>query len=424
MTECHYGWTHGGPPPIIHQHSLAKHEILRAYLTAYIQTLISSPFQDQFRLTLVDGFAGGGIYRHETTGQEVLGSPFVMLEAAKEAEFLVNRERQKQVHLDLAYFFVEADPAAAGVLRRELTGRGYGALFDQSVFLRNARFQDQAPGIVDFVRKRSQRAARAIFLLDQYGYSEVPTALIRTILASLPGAEIILTFAVDSFINYASDSPVTRKLLDRVGLPDVLRGRSIDELKRSDRLWRLFIQSCLYKDLVGACGATYYTPFFIRSAKGHGDYWLIHLSQHHRARDVMTRIHWEKNNYFIHYGDAGLDMFHMLGYVPKYDSDYTGQAELAFCFDGPARQKSIDALKNQIPHLIYTNLDGMSFGELFARTCNDSPASAHHYREAVGALLHEKDVEVVSPEGVVRRSAGQIHDKDQIIPPRQRKLFV
>jgi three-Cys-motif partner protein len=60
-------------PPIIHQHSLAKHEILRAYLTAYIQTLISSPFQDRFRLTLVDGFAGGGIYRHEATGQEVLG---------------------------------------------------------------------------------------------------------------------------------------------------------------------------------------------------------------------------------------------------------------------------------------------------------------------------------------------------------------
>lgn len=26
-------------------------------------------------------------------------------------------------------------------------------------------------------------------------------------------------------------------------------------------------------------------------------------------------------------------------------------------------------------------------------------------------------------EGVVRRSAAQIHDKDRIIPPRQRKLF-
>lgn len=424
MTERHYGWSLDGPPPVIHQHSLAKHEILRAYLTAYIQTLISSPFQDRFRLTLVDGFAGGGLYRHEATGREVLGSPFVMLEAVKEAEFLVNRERQKQVHLDLAYFFIEADTESADVLRRELNVRGYGALFDQSVFLTNARFQDQAAGIVDFVRKRSQRAARAIFLLDQYGYSEVPTGLIRTILASLPGAEIVLTFAVDSFLNYASDSPVTRKLLDRVGLPELLRGRSIDELKRSDSLWRLFIQSCLYKDLVGACGATFYTPFFIRSAKGHGDYWLIHLSQHHRARDVMTRIHWEKNNYFIHYGDAGLDMFHMLGYVPKYDNAYTGQGEFNFCFDDPARQKSVGALKDQIPHLIYAHLDGISFGELFARTCNDSPASAEIYREAVGALLQEKDVEVVSPDGVVRRSAAQIHDKDQIIPPRQRKLFV
>lgn len=302
--------------------------------------------------------------------------------------------------------------------------RGYGALFDESVFLANARFQDRAPAIIDYVRKRSQRAARVIFLLDQYGYSEVPTGLIRTALASLPGAEIILTFAVDSFLNYASDSPATLKLLDRVGLPELLRGRSIDELKRSDRLWRLFIQSCLYKDLVGACGSTFYTPFFIRSAKGHGDYWLIHLSQHHRARDVMTRIHWEKNNYFIHYGDAGLDMFHMLGYVPKYDNAYTGQGEMDFCFDDPARQKSVGALKDQIPHLIYAHLDGISFGELFGRTCNESPASAEIYREAVGALLLEKDVEVMSPDGVVRRSAAQIHDKDQIIPTRQRKLFM
>jgi hypothetical protein len=40
------------------------------------------------------------------------------------------------------------------------------------------------------------------------------------------------------------------------------------------------------------------------------------MSQHHRARDVMTEVHWANNNYFIHYGGAGLDMFQMVGYDP------------------------------------------------------------------------------------------------------------
>ncbi len=72
-------------------------------------------------------------------------------------------------------------------------------------------------------------------------------------------------------------------------------------------------------------------------------------------------------------------------------------------------------MKDQISHQIYAHLDGISFGELFARTCNDSHALAEIYWEAVGALLQKKDVEVASLEGVVRRSAAQMHDKDQII---------
>ena len=63
MSEVHYEWALGGAYPFIQQHSVAKHEILRAYLVAYIQTLISTPNQEVFRLAIIDGFAGGGVYR-------------------------------------------------------------------------------------------------------------------------------------------------------------------------------------------------------------------------------------------------------------------------------------------------------------------------------------------------------------------------
>jgi hypothetical protein len=179
----------------------------------------------------------------------------------------------------------------------------------------------------------------------------------------------------------------------------------------------------LYKELVESCSARYYTPFFIRSSPGHGDYWLIHLSQHHRARDVMTQIHWQKNNYFIHYGKAGLDMFSVLGYIPERDNAYTRQMEFPFCFDDPAQEASLDALMRDIPYLVYARDEGISFGELFSTTCNSSPASAKIYREAIGKLIELKEVEVISPDGVIRRSSNTIHDKDQVVAHRQRSLF-
>lgn len=422
MAEVHYQWEQGDQGATIQQHSVAKHDVLRAYLINYIQTLISSPRQEVFRLTLVDGFAGGGVYQHATTKEEVLGSPFVMLEAVKEAEYLVNQHRTKKVHLYIDYFFIEQEPGTVEVLKNQLKLRGYENQIDKSIFVIKAKFQEKASEIVDFIKNKG-RAARAIFLLDQYGYSEVPAALINSLLKKLQGAEVILTFGVDSFLNYAGDNQITTRLLERIGVPNLFRGRTIEDIKRSEKDWRLFIQGCLYKDLVDACGARFYTPFFIRSTKGHGDYWLLHLSQRHRARDVMTRIHWEKNNYFIHYGGAGLDMFHMLGYVPEKDSNYTGQMEMGFCFDETAKKASIYALTEQIPELIYPDPDGMSFGELFASTCNDSPASAQIYREAIQQLISLKEVEVIGHDGSERRSANRIHDNDQILPPRQRSFI-
>lgn len=423
MSEVHYQWAPGEDYPDIQQHSIAKHEILRAYLSAYIQTLISSPRQEEFKLALIDGFAGGGAYRHAATGKIVVGSPFIMLEAAKEAEFLVNQNRQKPVNLDLDFFFIEKDKGAATLLQNEMNNRGYGHRFGNDIHLRNADFDSQADAIIEHVRKRSPRASRAIFLLDQYGYSQVPTTLIRKLIRQLPGSEVILTFAVDALLNYVSDDgAVTQNLLNKIGTPDVLRDRKIEDIKQKESDWRLFIQSCLYKDLVENCGAKYYTLFFIRSAKGHGDYWLIHFSQKARARDVMTRIHWEKNTNFIHYGGAGMDMFTALGYVPKHDEDFTGQK--GFCFDEDAKQLSIEALASQIPHLVYPDPDGVTFGEMFATTCNLSPASADVYRDALGFLMDRHEVEIVGADGSQRKAPGRIRDTDHIIAPRQKSLFV
>ena len=106
MAEVHYEWAPGETYPKIQQHSIAKHEILRAYLTAYIQTLISNPNREEFRLALIDGFAGGGVYQHAYNGKELLGSPFIILDAVKEASFLINEDRYKPVRLNWIIFLL------------------------------------------------------------------------------------------------------------------------------------------------------------------------------------------------------------------------------------------------------------------------------------------------------------------------------
>lgn len=422
MTLKQYNWKNG--PDLIQQHSVAKHRILQAYLAAYFRTLVSSPNQDVLRLTLVDGFAGGGLYIHNDTREPIKGSPFIFLEATREADFLINKDRRKPVQLQVDYFFTEADRYAYMHLDKVLREEGYGEKIGHSIYLDHARFQDRAAAIIAFIKKKSPKNGRSIFALDQYGYKDVPTQLMRQIFEALPRAEIILTFNVDSLMNFVNDSDQMKELLGSLGIPDIFGGRPVNEIKNSARDWRLLLQSTVYRRLVENCGARHFTPFFIRNRGGHGDYWLIHMSQHHRARDVMTEVHWANNNYFIHYGGAGLDMFQMVGYDPAHDSAYLGQSALGFEFDDVARRASIAALNEHIPRRVYADDTGISFGELFATTCNSSPASAQIYRESVGKLLNERAVEIVGADGTKRRSSAQIKDTDQIMPPPQRTLFM
>lgn len=424
MPLSRYDWKNG--PDKIQQHSIAKHTVLQAYLAAYFKTLGSSPNQDVLRLTLIDGFAGGGMYYHNDTNELVRGSPLICLNATREAEALLNQSRRKPLALQVDYFFIEADRAAHMHLDKVLREQGYGSQIGTTIQLRHAKFHEQADDIVDFVKRKSPRNGRSIFVLDQYGYTDVPTQYIRKIFTDLPSAEVILTFGVDSFLNYANDGKLTQDSLDKIGISGVLRGRTISDIKGSDKDWRLFIQSALYQSLVTACGAKHYTPFFIRNNSGHGDYWLVHMSQHHKARDVMTEVHWLNHNSFIHHGGAGLDMFgfRAVGYDPDYDSRFKGQTGLGFEFDQVAREASVTELKEQLPRLIHANDDGTNFEALFATTCNTTPATAEIYRQALGALLREKVIEVVSADGVRRQVGQSIKNADQVMPAKQQLLFL
>lgn len=119
MPKKEYG-REGGNVPIIGEHSLAKHRILREYVQKYIEILTRNPRIERLRLTLVDGFAGGGIYQRSGQSAPHFGSPAILIEATATAQAQVNQVRHKTVTIQPSYFFIDKNPANIAVLQETL----------------------------------------------------------------------------------------------------------------------------------------------------------------------------------------------------------------------------------------------------------------------------------------------------------------
>jgi len=277
-------------------------------------------------------------------------------------------------------------------------------------------FDAHSDRIVSRVAK-SSRAGRALFLLDQYGYKDVPVSLLRKILERLPNAELLVTFAVDSLTQYLSEKNLEgyKRLFDEVGLTDLVDLKGAIEQRAANHGWRWLIQHKLAGAFRVGSGATYMTPFFNVSDVSHRAYWLVHLCRSQRANVEMKALHWEYANHFRHYGSAGLDM---LGYDPTRDDDLVGQVRLGFDFDAPARARSLTKLRRDLPERL--DRDGVSYTLLYEAIANETPAADAMIREVLEELMSDRLIEVRSSSTGFRRSARRIKGGDLIaLPPQQ-----
>lgn len=124
MAKSHYDWEDG--PAEIDPHSVTKHEVLVGYLVRYFeQRTLNARGRERLRITLVDGFCGGGLYTLKGQAKEVLGSPLRMLNAVEEARVLINANRTKPIDLDVQYVFIDKDQRALSHLTMVLQNRGF-----------------------------------------------------------------------------------------------------------------------------------------------------------------------------------------------------------------------------------------------------------------------------------------------------------
>lgn len=422
-----YNWKIGLPPPYIGTHSFAKHRVYESYLSHYIQVLNTNPKIPEFDLTVVDGFAGGGEYL-DPNKQIYQGSPIRLLKAAQAGQEAVNQKReqsgmQKQFLLNVDFHFIEKIKNNYLYLEKYLKDQGYADYLNKGLYLYQADFSKALPALIDQIKKK-KKTQRCLFFLDQYGYSDVPFSDIRKIFRHLPNAEIILTFATDFLIDFMSSDEKYMKPIINMGLDTKLNIEQLLDVKKDTPLWRQYVQFKLHDSILELSSAKFYTPFFITSSESNKSFWLVHLSNHHRARDVMTELHWQLKNHFTHYADVGIKMF---GYDPLKDDLLSGQRgffeEGEYSFDEIAKKRTMEKLIVELPNLLNDYKDGVKYELLYARVANNTPATSEHIKEALGILFNHKELLIHNASGVRKRVAKSISKGDMIELNRQITLI-
>lgn len=400
-----FEWSPGSSPPPIEEHSLAKLSVFRDYLSSYIERLCVGSPRDEFKLDLVDGFCGGGLFAGPDG--DVSGTPLIMLEEAQSAYARLNTRRLKPLNFDLKFHFNDVNPDHVQYLHGVLAERCFYIPDHQVCLYPPSHFRDVVENIISEIGARQPRSGRSLFLLDQTGFNQVDLVLIRKIFDSLPNAEVILTFSVDTLVNHMAETPSYCKALEPLGIDDSM---VLSLLAEKDRpLGRAFVQRSLRGHIRALTGCTFDTAFFIRPKNSRRALWFLHLSRHPIARDVMAQCHWRNYNSFEHYGTGGFDMmgWDPLKHGPPPLFDFSKFDE------GLLHQELVATLPE---HLSSAGISlPMSVNDLRFTLANSTAGRFEDLDRAVLTLFRERDFDILTQSGKLRsREITRLSPSDRI----------
>ncbi|WP_181176786.1 three-Cys-motif partner protein TcmP [Mesorhizobium sp. B1-1-9] len=389
---------------------MAKLRLIRLYLQSYFQTITARRSIDRQRVTFIDGFCGGGSYTDR--GTSVSGTPLLLLEVVEEAQRVLNIGRAKHLEIDAQFYFVDSDRGAIDTLKSTLALQGHLNRLGRDIHIAHATFVDAYAEIKASISARTKRnVGRSVFVLDQKGYTDVPLSVIRDILASFSGAEVILTFAVGWLIDYLASGPQTIK---RVGPLNLTEGQIQEYLRlRGERGGRLVIQRLLLQHLRSETGADFASPFFIRSSEANKDLWVVHLSRHVTARNVMVQSHWSTKNHSWHPGQGGLEI---LGFDPNLDPAATPD----FWFGEEEERIMQEKLADDLIRRLRDRYDRpVNYLRFIADVANETPARMADFDAVASVLVKQRELRLWDEGGTVRRAVRPAR-RDLIEPHPQR----
>ena len=407
MVKKNYDWPGGAE---LDEHTKKKHSILKRYLRQYLITRCQIPQQEKFRLTIVDGFCGAGLYKCGS-----YGSPLIFLDVLDSTvnEININRANQgmRPIQIECLLILNDYDDLAIEQLRINISPKlaaikeiNENTHIEVEIF--NNKFEDVYHKIKQ--RIKSARCSNVFFNLDQCGYSHVNSNTIRDIISSWRSSEVLLTFMISSLLTYLSP----KKNMSGVPLEPEMQ-KKIDALLKDES--KLFIKQewlgeaekityALFKNC-----ATYVSPFSINNPSG-WRYWLMHFSNSYRARQVYNDLLHQDNSSQAHFGRSGLNM---LSYSPHNE----GQLYL---FDKDSRQSAKEALYDDIPKYVAESGDTLLMQEFYEAAYSETPAHSDDIHEMI---IENPDLEVITESGGARRQPNTIKPGDLLKLKSQKNMF-
>lgn len=256
----------------LEEHTKGKHAVLKAYLSAWFPIL--SKYNN--RVLFIDGFAAPGRYQG---GED--GSPLIAIK--------ILREHKATSKIKEAIFlFIEADLKRAEHLKGLLMQLDSAGQIPSNCKAQvvTGKFDEHLTAVLDVVDEQKKILAPAFVMVDPFGISATPMAVIRRLFQN-EKVEVYISLMYE-FLNRFKTTPEFEANLDSLfGSPD---WRNDAELK--DALERKNFFFDLYEDQLRNAGATHVVRFELFEGR-RLKYAIFFGSKNQLGADKMKQAVWK-----------------------------------------------------------------------------------------------------------------------------------
>jgi spore photoproduct lyase len=348
------------------EHTKAKHELLRKYLSAWIRIL--GKFHR--RILFFDGFAGRGEYFDKSGKVVALGSPVIALEVANGLLEYCEEKKRRPYFDEFVCRGVEKDPKNFGNLQNviERERKKYKFRDKLRVELINDEFANVTSEILKELRESGQQIIPSFFFIDPFGFSGVPFKIVKGIL-SLRRTEIFFTFMSREINRFLSGENIEEILDELYENPDWREIIKISDWQKRDQALKDLYIKCLLE----IAKVRYAWAFRVcMDEKYQTLYYLIHATNHFDGLKIMKDIMYRQ-------GASG-----EFAYLGPREALYRSQLML-FNDDVPSLERFLlDRFSGQTK----------SFQEILEETYIDTRLIGKHYNEALQNLEESGKVRI------------------------------
>ena len=409
MAAKPYNWKEGAD---LQEHSKKKHKILDEYFRAYIWERCKVPTHPGFSLAIVDGFAGGGIYKCGSAGSPVILAN-TLLNTVAEINLKRSGKGYRNVNVKCHMILNDINEEAIRSLREcmapyEAKSKEPSSLVNLTTEYHTCNFENEVENFINTIR--SMKFGNVIYYLDQYGHSKVNVPTISNLLGSAKSVEVFLTYAIEALLTYLqtdNNEALVRGLrhLDIKECDILTDGEYINKWETLGKM------ECLVYDTFAKV-APYFSPFAIHNPGG-WKYWLMHFCKSPHGRKVYNRVLHENSHMQAHSGRAGLNM---LVHNPNDEKSF-----FEILFDRTARDLSVEQLRDDVVKNVY-NHKGEVMMKVF--TSEAYRQTIAHSDDIDKVIFESPELEVFTCNGGARRTQNNFEPTDIIKMKPMAEYFI